>query len=119
MKKADILIALFTFTVTIFLFYMEALLHFNCGIKANGDNIKNNDNVNDNVNDYKLIKTVTATVNGEIKQHTILDLKFIKLHIPDWNENKEIISILVIFSVLNTLFSNIGVKYIKKKLNNH
>lgn len=66
------------FIITFILFLLEALLHFHIGAKTNTD------------------KTAHKTIN----------IGFTNLNIPNGGEFIEIVSVLTIFSMLNSIFAN-------------
>jgi hypothetical protein len=70
------------FLTTFILFFIEALFHFSIGVEG--------------------------TTHGldPTKKHIIVDLRVIKVHIPDWQELMEIVGVLFVFSVLNAGLSS-------------
>lgn len=65
------------FVTTFILFFIEALVHFSIGKEGSTHGL------------------------DPSKEHTIIDLRITKLHIPDWKELAEITGALLFFSVLN------------------
>ena len=63
--------------ITFIIFFIEALFHFNYGIQC------------------------------EKKEHKIINLGFVFIHIPDKTETFNIIIILTFFSILNAVISNL------------
>lgn len=83
MKIIFLIITLITFTI----FFIEALIHFNIG--------KNNSDCLDSEN------------------HTNINLisKYIKIHIPNYNELIKIVLTVLFFSILSGIISTSIIKY--------